>query len=136
MDGVNWETLQPILDKGNLPFISEFIEPGITSTLQTHSFVSSGSTWPSIHTGTHPGEHGILFSHRQLKSGTYNLVKKLAKDIPFKAFWQIASDHGITSIAFDLPKAPIIRDFDLRTEDEVRKEELHTSTELQREVVW
>ncbi len=109
LDGVNWDTVQPTLDAGKLPFIQGLIKEGSSSVLQTHSFISSGATWPSIHTGTHPGEHGIFFSHRQLKSGTYEFVKKSEKDIPFKAFWQIASDEGIPTIAFDLPKAPYIK---------------------------
>ncbi|WP_235297415.1 alkaline phosphatase family protein [Portibacter marinus] len=111
LDGVNWDIIQPLLDGGKLPFLSKLMQKGSQAVLQTHSYVSSGSTWPSIHTGTHPGEHGIMFSHRQLESGTYNIVKKQAEDIPFKGFWQVASKSGIPTIAIDLPKAPAVRQF-------------------------
>ncbi|GLR17571.1 alkaline phosphatase family protein [Portibacter lacus] len=111
IDGVNWEIVNPLLKKGKLPFLAKMMETGQFSTLQTHSYVSSGSTWPSIHTGTHPGEHGIFFSHRQLKSGTYEVVKKQAEDIPFKGFWQVVSESGIPTITIDLPKAPLIQKF-------------------------
>jgi len=111
LDGVNWEMVQPTLDKGKLPSLSKLISKGTSSIFQTHSFISSGSTWPCIHTGRHPGHHGIFFSHRQFKSGTYNIVKKAAEDIPFKAFWQIVSKNGIPTIAIDLPKAPLVEEF-------------------------
>jgi predicted AlkP superfamily phosphohydrolase/phosphomutase len=108
LDGVSWDLVNPMIEKGLLPNLKRLIEEGSSSTLQTHSFVSSGSTWPSIHTGQHPGKHGIFFSHRQMKSGTYHVVKKTAKDIPFEAFWQKTADRGVPIIAFDLPKSPLI----------------------------
>jgi predicted AlkP superfamily phosphohydrolase/phosphomutase len=112
LDGVNWPIVNPMIEKGLLPNLKALISEGNSSTLQTHSFISSGSTWPSIHTGRHPGDHGILFSHRQMKSGTYHVVKKQPSDIPFKTFWQKTAEAGVKTIAFDLPKAPLISKFD------------------------
>lgn len=109
LDGVNWNILDPLLSEGKLPHLKKLIDGGQRNIFQTHSFISSGSTWPTINLGKHPGEHGIFYSHRQLKSGTYHIVKKKAQDVPQGAFWQICSDAGIPTVVFDLPKAPSIK---------------------------
>lgn len=89
--------------EGALPNFSRLRAEGGYRRLRSCTEVSSGATWPSITTGVSPGRHGMGFYHRQLRNGTYRIVKKYADELRSPFFWQAASDAGRRVLVFDIP---------------------------------
>lgn len=89
--------------QGHLPTISSLIRNGSWGRLMSTTELSSGATWPSIHTGTSPAKHGIYFYHRQLKTGSYEIVKKSAKQIKRDPFWAFLNQSNSNVAILDVP---------------------------------
>jgi hypothetical protein len=60
MDGLEWDVLEPLLDKGRLPNFEKLIQRGIGGSIQTAVPTFSPVLWSTIATGFGPQEHGIL----------------------------------------------------------------------------
>ena len=67
--------------------------------------ISSGATWASVNTGVSPAKHGIGFYHRQLKNGSYRIVRKYADEIGYPLLWERISDANKRSVILDIPLA-------------------------------
>ena len=111
------EAAEPSLIKkycaeGHLPTFKKLLEDGSFSEALSPSSISSGSTWASVNTGVNPAKHGIGFYHRQLKSGTYDIVKKYADDIKADPFWKGLVGKGKKMAILDAPEIYPIPDFD------------------------
>ena len=89
--------------EGHLPYFSKLLENGAWRKLESSTEVSSGSTWASLITGVSPAKHGMAFYHRQLKSGSYKIVKKYADEIAYPLFWKKLSDTGKRVAVLDIP---------------------------------
>lgn len=105
---VGLEAAEPtLLEKwcaeGRLPNLSRLISDGCFRRLHSCTAVASGATWPSITTGVSPAKHGMGFYHRQLRTGTYRIVKKYADEIRADFFWKHASAAGKRVALFDVP---------------------------------
>ena len=89
--------------EGVLPNFSRLIDDGCYRKLLSPTAISSGATWPSITTGVSPAKHGMGFYHRQLRTGTYRVVKKYADEVRSDFFWKHASAAGRRVAVFDIP---------------------------------
>jgi len=89
--------------EGQLPVLDRLRRGGVWMRLDCPSYISSGSVWPSMTTGTNPAKHGIGFFHRELKSGSYHIIKKYADQMACEPFWQCLDDAQIRSCIFDIP---------------------------------
>lgn len=89
--------------EGRLPNLSRLISEGSYRKLHSCTAVASGSTWPSITTGVSPDKHGMGFYHRQIRTGTYRIVKKYADEIHADYFWKHSSAAGRRIALFDVP---------------------------------
>ena len=98
--------------EGKLPTFSRLLEIGSWRKLMSSTEISSGATWASINTGVSPAKHGMGFYHRQLKNGSYQIVKKYADEIGYPFFWKNLSDANIKSAVLDIPSIYLIKDFD------------------------
>jgi uncharacterized membrane protein YidH (DUF202 family) len=58
-DGADWDVLEPLLARGELPILSGLIERGTRATLRTVRRHPSPAIWTTIATGKRPSEHGI-----------------------------------------------------------------------------
>ena len=67
---------------------------GAWADLASLSELSSGSLWPTFTTGVGPGRHGQFFTHMQLETGSYRVVKKYADNVPQRPFWAELADAG------------------------------------------
>jgi predicted AlkP superfamily phosphohydrolase/phosphomutase len=103
LEAADPDLLEAWLDAGELPNFRALIERGGYRRLRSCTDVSSGATWPSITTGVSPAKHGMGFYHRQLKSGTYRIVKKYADDVRSEFFWKPMSTAGRRVAIFDIP---------------------------------
>jgi predicted AlkP superfamily phosphohydrolase/phosphomutase len=59
-DGANWETMEPLIAAGKLPFLSKLREESAWGPLKTFKPTKSPVIWTSIATGKTMMKHGIL----------------------------------------------------------------------------
>ncbi len=111
LEAADPDLLEAWLDAGELPNFRNLIERGGYRRLRSCTDVSSGATWPSITTGVSPAKHGMGFYHRQLKSGTYQIVKKYADEVRSDFFWKPMSAAGRRIAVFDIPSIYPLPDF-------------------------
>lgn len=104
LDSMDLDLIRKYADEGHLPFFSTLFNQNNIQKALSFSSISSGSTWPSITTGTNPGRHSIAFSHRQLKKGSYDIEKRTADNIKEPFLWKYALDAGKKVCVFDIPK--------------------------------
>jgi len=71
LDAADPDLIEKWSQQGHLPTISSLMRHGSWGRLISTTELSSGATWPSVHTGTSPAKHGIYFYHRQIKTGSY-----------------------------------------------------------------
>src|SRR5215510_10617613 len=111
LEAADPDLLEAWLDAGELPNFKRLIGRGSYRRLRSCTDVSSGATWPSITTGVSPAKHGMGFYHRQLKSGTYQIVKKYADEVRSDFFWKPMSAAGRRIAVFDIPSIYPLRGF-------------------------
>lgn len=101
---VSPEIMADWLARGWMPNLATLRRRGAWSRLSSVAELSSGSIWPSFVTGLGPGRHGQFFTHMQLATGTYRIVKKYADDLPAPPFWRTLGDAGRPVALVDLPQ--------------------------------
>ncbi|UCH97187.1 MAG: alkaline phosphatase family protein [Candidatus Aminicenantes bacterium] len=99
VDGANWPTLDPLMEKGVLPFWKKLKEESAWANLKTFKPTKSSVIWTSIATGKKMEKHGIL---------DFAFLDKNNIKVPFSnserrepTIWQILSDYGKKSIVIN-----------------------------------
>jgi predicted AlkP superfamily phosphohydrolase/phosphomutase len=92
---------------GHLPVLASLRERGSWRRLRSTTEISSGTMWSSIASGALPGNHGSFFYHRQLQSGSYNIVKKYADETSREPVWFRLSEAGHRVAAIEVPAAKL-----------------------------
>src|SRR5690349_11891230 len=59
LDGCSWNVLEPLLESGELPHLSELRERGGHGILESTVPFCTGPAWASYATGASPASHGI-----------------------------------------------------------------------------
>ncbi len=93
VDGLEWDVILPMLERGELPALAGLMERGSFGLLETFQPTLSPVIWTSIATGKTPGRHGILDFVKQLPGGKGMRLYQNT-DRRTKALWNMASDHG------------------------------------------
>ena len=101
------ESAEPALveqwcQQGKLPVLQQLRQDGVWTRLKSPSYISSGCAWPTLNIGTTPAKHGIGFFHREIKNGTYQIIKKYADQVHGEPFWKPLGEAGFRSAIFDL----------------------------------
>ncbi len=99
IDGANWQTLDPLIEEGKLPFFKKLKESSSWAYLQTIKPTKSSIIWTSIATGKSMVKHGIVDFAFAKKNGIkvpYTNAEKRAPSI-----WQILDDYGKKSIVLN-----------------------------------
>lgn len=96
VDGANWPTLDPLIEKGKLPLWKSLKEESAWTFFQTFAPTKSSVVWTSIATGTRMEKHGIL---------DFTYLNKNNIEVPFSnaerrepALWQILDEYHKKSI--------------------------------------
>jgi predicted AlkP superfamily phosphohydrolase/phosphomutase len=79
LEAVDPDLVERWCAEGHLPVLASLRERGVWRRLRSSTEISSGTMWSSIATGTLPAKHGNFFFHRQLKPGTYQIIKKYSR---------------------------------------------------------
>jgi predicted AlkP superfamily phosphohydrolase/phosphomutase len=95
------DLLEGWLEAGWMPNLQRLRDAGFWCPLDSVSDISSGAIWPSFTTGTGPAGHGQFFTHMQLQSGSYRIVKQYADDIPRDPYWLALHRAGRRSAIID-----------------------------------
>jgi predicted AlkP superfamily phosphohydrolase/phosphomutase len=93
-------------EQGLLPNIQSLIKSSAWGMTRNSRGVYTGSLWPSVWTGTTPGEHGCYYNE-QIVPGTYETAEFLGRDIKGEPFWNELSEAGYRVCVFDVPKTPL-----------------------------
>jgi predicted AlkP superfamily phosphohydrolase/phosphomutase len=88
--------------EGKLPVLDNLRKRGVWALLNSPSYLSSGCAAPTLNIGTNPAKHGIGFFHREIKNGSYQVIKKYADSVHGEPFWHRLGEAGFRSVIFDL----------------------------------
>jgi predicted AlkP superfamily phosphohydrolase/phosphomutase len=96
--------------EGHLPILAQLRERGVWRRLRSTTEISSGTVWSSLITGTLPAKHGNFFYHRQLKTGSYQIIKKYADVVGRDPIWMRLSQAGRRVAAVEVPTVELHSD--------------------------
>ncbi|MFO7792724.1 MAG: alkaline phosphatase family protein [Thermoplasmatota archaeon] len=86
LDGVPYDLIKALANKGDIPNISSLIKEGYFSKMRAAIPEVSNVNWSSIVTGKNPGEHGI-FGFTELIPGTYSVSFPDRRALKTDPFW-------------------------------------------------
>jgi hypothetical protein len=69
LDGADWQVLQPMIDRGELPAFAVMRRRGVSGELRPFPRANSSGLWASIYTGARPSRHGIKDFYRVRVAG-------------------------------------------------------------------
>jgi len=98
VDAGDFQTIDPMLEAGELPNIQKLIEDGFRGTLSSSIPPWTPTAWTSLTTGKNPGKHGI-FDFKI--PGTDKLVN--ATDVQTNTIWDYVTEAGESSIVVNVP---------------------------------
>jgi len=59
-DAADWKLINPLIERGELPVLSRFLDEGVMGDITTLQPILSPMLWNSIATGKRADKHGIL----------------------------------------------------------------------------
>jgi predicted AlkP superfamily phosphohydrolase/phosphomutase len=99
IDGANWPTLDPLMEKGKLPFWKQLKSESAWAYLKTFKPTKSSVVWTSIATGKSMQKHGIL---------DFTFLDKNNIQVPYSnmerrepAIWQILDEYSKKAIVIN-----------------------------------
>ncbi|PYS97467.1 MAG: hypothetical protein DMF50_00560, partial [Acidobacteria bacterium] len=96
LDGADWQILDPLLEKGQLPNLARLKSRGAWGNLKSMYPMLSPLLWTSIATGEPPEKHGIIdFLAKDAQTGRSVPVTSRWRKV--KALWNIFTDAGRSS---------------------------------------
>ena len=92
-DAADWKIINPLLDRGLMPTLNDFVNQGVMGNLATLRPILSPMLWNSIATGKRADKHGILgFMEPDPQSGSVRPVTSTSRKV--KALWNILMQRG------------------------------------------
>jgi predicted AlkP superfamily phosphohydrolase/phosphomutase/tetratricopeptide (TPR) repeat protein len=92
-DAADWKIINPLLDRGRMPTLDDFVNHGVIGNLATLHPILSPMLWNSIATGKRPDKHGILgFMEPDPQTGGVRPVTSTSRKV--KAIWNILTQCG------------------------------------------
>lgn len=96
-DAADWQLINPLLDRGELPHLARLVNEGCIGNLATLSPCLSPLLWTTVATGRTADQHGILSFLEPLASGTgAQLARSTSRRV--KALWNIAAQTNRRAI--------------------------------------
>lgn len=94
-DGANWQTIDPLINKGKLPFLKKLKEESAYANFETFRPAKSNVVWTSIASGKTMLKHGILDYVYLRKNGIKVPYSKADRREPM--LWQILNSYKKSS---------------------------------------
>jgi predicted AlkP superfamily phosphohydrolase/phosphomutase len=93
LDGATFDLIDPWVEQGKLPFISECLKKGTRSSLLSTPLSNSAQAWSSFITGKNPGKHGI-YDFFETRSDSYGVRFLNASFRKGRSLWRLVSNSG------------------------------------------
>jgi len=110
LDAAESSLIQEWCDAGVLPTLAFLRREGAWISLAQDRPIPSASVWPSIYTGTYPGQHGI-YNSLQIEPGKQEFELLRPDQAGEPPFWRILDTYGKASIVMDVPFSYPLADF-------------------------
>ena len=95
-DAADWQTINPLLEKGLMPTLQGLIDRGVSGSIATLQPIISPILWNSIATGKRADKHEILgFVEPDPRGESVRPVSSTSRKA--KAIWNILSQNGLRS---------------------------------------
>lgn len=94
LDGASWQVFDDILAAGTMPRLSEVVERGARTVLESMDPTASAIVWTTIATGKLPKKHGILGFTSTTDDGEVVPVSSTLRKV--RALWNICSEAGVS----------------------------------------
>ena len=98
-DGANWPTIDPLIEKGKLPFLKKLKEESAWAYFETFKPAKSNVVWTSIASGKTMLKHGIMDFAYLKKNGITVPYSKSDRREPL--IWQILDEQKKRSISLN-----------------------------------
>jgi len=92
LDGADWDQLDPMIARGELPNLARLREEGASGILLSDMPMISPILWASISTGKTPDVHGITWFMTDAPDGSKMPISSNERQV--RTFWNIASEAG------------------------------------------
>jgi predicted AlkP superfamily phosphohydrolase/phosphomutase len=100
LDSADAELIERWMADGHLPNFAKLRREGTWGRLGTTAEVMHVSAWPSLYTGTNPGQHGMYHAY-QIRAGEQEIHRTLPEQSGRPPFWKHLDDAGRKCIVFD-----------------------------------
>jgi predicted AlkP superfamily phosphohydrolase/phosphomutase/tetratricopeptide (TPR) repeat protein len=94
-DAADWKLIDPLIERGEMPNLSLFLEQGVMGDITTLQPILSPMLWNSIATGKRADKHGILDFTEVSPNGDVRPVTSTSRKV--KALWNILNQSGLRS---------------------------------------
>ncbi len=100
LDSADAELVENWATEGFLPTFAKLRREGLWSRLGTTAEVMHVSAWPTLYTGTTPGQHGMYHAY-QIRAGEQVIHRTEPARCGQSPFWKFLDDAGRRCIIFD-----------------------------------
>jgi predicted AlkP superfamily phosphohydrolase/phosphomutase len=103
LDGATFTVLDPLMERGVLPYLRSLAEQGVRAPLRTIMPPLTPPAWTSLMTGKRPGEHGVFdfFQKETTESEYFHFAT--SHDVRSSTIWSLASEHGKRVVSLNFP---------------------------------
>ena len=91
VDGAEWNIINPMVERGELPHFGRLIKDGTSGNLTSLEPILSPLIWTSMATGKTPEKHGITWFMVEGKDGRRMPVTSRVREV--KALWNILNEY-------------------------------------------
>ena len=103
LDGATFTVLDPLMERGVMPFLRELVAGGVRAELRTIMPPLTPPAWTSLMTGKRPGQHGVFdFFQKESPDSEYFHFAS-SQDVRSATIWSIASEHGKRVVSLNFP---------------------------------
>lgn len=104
LDGATFDVLNPLIDRGLMPRLKQFIDQGVHGPLETTIPPITPTAWVSWMTGKNPGKHGVFeFLLRRRGSGELPDMPVSSRSRDGLPFWDVLGQMGKQAIVTNVP---------------------------------
>lgn len=102
-DGADWDVLDPMLERGEMPNLANLIASGTRGVLQSTVPINSWAAWSTFLTGVHPGRHGVFDFVQRDVARPGDRVPVSSSSIKAPTFLELLSRAGHEVRAANIP---------------------------------
>lgn len=103
LDGATFTVLDPLMERGVMPFLRALSERGVRAPLRTVMPPLTPPAWTSLMTGKRPGQHGVFDFFQKDDPDSEYLHLATSQDVGSPMIWSLASEAGKRIVSLNFP---------------------------------